>query len=418
MSSENLNHSDNALFTWQANTDENLYVFATYIISTPVDGEQAAFGIAREQSVCATQLPDVAIPADISRYCARVVSVQSIDVAPPQVASLYFLNTPVYGKESTARETRSYRIVIAYPELLFGCSLTRLWNNVFGEVHRLGYLSAVVLTDLRFPEAIARNFSGTKYGVDGIRQKLNVFNRPIFCRSMRPANGLDTDAMLKLNELVLTGGFDVIKDDELTYDSPRSPFKDRVQRMMRLKNTVEDRTGEKKLYFANIIEDLSLSLELMDQAIEAGVDGVLVSSFAQGLSFIAEVRKRSDLLILAHNTCGDALTRSPSWGASDAVMAQLHRAAGADLTVSPGPFCTRYQDPGIGADFIRACHSGFEHCPSILPIIQGGKQPEGLAGYIRDVGSVDFMIIAATWLDHHPKGIQMGAKAFRDACQE
>jgi ribulose-bisphosphate carboxylase large chain len=418
MSSENLNHSDNQLFTWNSACDSNSYVFVTYIISTPVNGEQAAYGIAREQSVCATHLPDVVVPEDISLYCSRVVSVERIDRSYPKIASTYFLNTPVYGKSVTSEQPNTYKIVIAYPELLFGKSLTRLWNNIFGEAHRLGYLTSIILTELKFPEAIAKRFVGPRYGVPGIRQKLNVYDRPILCRSARPANGLYTDDMLKLNELVLTGGFDIIKDDELTYDSPRSPFKDRVERMMAMKRKVEDRTGEKKLYFANIVEDISISLELLDQAMEAGVDGVLVSSYAQGLSFVSEVRKRSDLLILAHNTCGDALTRSTAWGVGDMVMAQLHRAAGADLSVTPGAFCTSYQDPEFGAAFIRACQTEFGNCPPMLPIIQGGKQPEGMAGYIKDVGSVDFMIIAATWLDHHPQGIQMGAKAFRDACKK
>ena len=50
-----------------------------------------------------------------------------------------------------------------------------------------------------------------------------------------------------------------------------------------------------------------------------------------------------------------------------------------------------------------------------MPIIQGGKQPEHLAQYIEDTGSTDFMIIAATWLDNHPEGMQAGARAFRNA---
>ena len=273
----------------------------------------------------------------------------------------------------------------------------------------------MALTDLKFPSALAREYPGPGFGVEGIREKLGIGHRPIFCRSMRPASGLSTDTMLQLNERVLSGGFDVIKDDELTYDTPRSPFIERVRRMVDTKHRVEDQTGEAKLYFANIIDDLSASLAMAEQAAELGADGVLLSPSAQGLSFITEIRRRTGLIILSHNSCGDAITRTGTWGASDAVMARLQRAAGADLVVSPGPFATPYQDPAPARAFLEACRDELGSCKATLPIIQGGKQPQHLAQYTADVGSTDYMIIAATWLDNHPEGIQAGARAFREA---
>lgn len=415
MSSENLHQSDHALFRWKDGLNRDDFVLATYLISTPVDGEQAALGIAREQSICATHLNDIEMPADIDLYCARVMAVDEVPGPAADVAALYFLNTPVYGSNNDAAELHRFKVVIAYPIILFGHSPTRLWNSVFGEVHRLGYLSAATLIDLALPPSLANALPGPRYGVQGIREKLQVWDRPIFCRSMRPASGLSTDVMLQLNELVLRGGFDIIKDDELTYDSKRSPFVDRVRRMAQMKRGVEDATGESKLYFANIIDDISTSLEMAEQAQENGADGVLVSASAQGLSFITEIARRTDLIVLAHNSCGDALTRSSLWGASDGVTATMQRVAGADLVVSPGPFATAYQDDAINQGYLQACGGSLGDTARALPIIQGGKQPEFLAQYTDDIGSVDYMIIAATWLDNHPRGIQAGAAAFREA---
>ncbi len=415
MSSENLQHHDRDYFLWQAHNTIGDHVLATYLISTPLDGEQAALGIAREQSICATELQDVEIPRDIEEFCAKVLEVETTTLPAQDIAPLYFLNTPVYGKEVESLELHCFRIVIAYPVQLFGNSLCRLWNSVFGEVHRLGFLSAVALTDLKFPSVLANEYPGPAFGVVGIREKLGIGHRPIFCRSMRPASGLSTDTILQLNERVLSGGFDVIKDDELTYDTPRSPFIDRVRRMVDMKRRVEDQTGESKLYFANIIDDFSASLAMAEQAAELGADGVLLSASAQGLSFITEIRRRTGLIILSHNSCGDAITRTGTWGASDAVMARLQRAAGADLVVSPGPFATPYQDPAPAQAFLQACRDELGSCAATLPILQGGKQPQHLAQYTADVGSTDYMIIAATWLDNHPEGIQAGARAFREA---
>lgn len=415
MSSENLQQDNANFFLWRDDDAADNCVLATYVISTPVGGEQAAMGLAREQSICATHLNDVAMPQDIQNFCARVMEVVELPGPGQAIAPLYFLNTSVYGEQTSAGQLRQFKVVIAYPVLLFGNSLTRLWNSVFGEVHRLGYLSAAVLVDLTLPESLAGMYSGPNFGVPGIREKLDIPDRPLFCRSMRPAAGLSTESMLQINEAVLSGGFDIIKDDELTYDSARSPFADRVRRMVDMKRRVEDKTGEAKLYFANIIDDCGTALAMAEQADLLGADGVLLSASAQGLSFISAVARRTELIILSHNSCSDSLSRAGSWGASDAVMARLQRAAGADLVVSPGPFATSYQEPAAAQAFLEACSDTLGFCVPTMPIIQGGKQPTHLAHYTADVGSTDYMIIAATWLDNHPAGIQAGARAFRDA---
>ena len=418
MSSENLHNDNKELFLSTSNHDLTNYVLATYVITTPVDGEQAALGLAREQSICATHLNDIEMPEDVGDFCARVVEVEALPGPAEEVAPLYFLNTPVYASGSSTGTLSRFKIVIAYPVRLFGGGLTKLWNHVFGEAHRLGYMSSVALTDLQFPSSLASTYTGPKFGVSGIREKLGVKDRPIFCRSMRPASSLSTETMLQINERVLSGGFDIIKDDELTYDCARSPFSERVRRMVDMKHRVEDKTGERKLYFANIIDDYSASMALAEEADSLGADGVLLSASAQGLSFISEVANKTGLVILSHNSCGDAFTRAGSWGASDAVMAILQRAAGADLVVSPGPFATPYQEAAAAQAFIRSCCDELGSCAPTLPIIQGGKQPGELEQYTKDVGSTDYMIIAATWLDNHPKGMQAGARAFRDAWEE
>ena len=126
MSSENLQQHDRDFFLWQEhNTLEN-YVLATYIISTPLDGEQAALGIAREQSICATELQDIEFPKDIEEFCAKVVHVETTVLPAQDIAPLYFLNTPVYGQGAKSLELRCFSIAIAYPIQLFGNSLSRL----------------------------------------------------------------------------------------------------------------------------------------------------------------------------------------------------------------------------------------------------------------------------------------------------
>ena len=50
-----------------------------------------------------------------------------------------------------------------------------------------------------------------------------------------------------------------------------------------------------------------------------------------------------------------------------------------------------------------------------LPLLQGGKNPQGLPAYRSAVGSDDFLLNVASWLDVHPDGMLAAAREFRAA---
>ena len=50
-----------------------------------------------------------------------------------------------------------------------------------------------------------------------------------------------------------------------------------------------------------------------------------------------------------------------------------------------------------------------------MPILQGGKHPQGLPDYRASVGSDDYMLIVASWVDAYPDGLAAGARVFREA---
>ncbi|HIE54523.1 MAG TPA: hypothetical protein EYP90_04975, partial [Chromatiaceae bacterium] len=258
-------------------------------------------------------------------------------------------------------------------------------------------------------------FPGPSFGVAGIRDRLRVDDRPIFCRSMRPAVGLDTETMLKINREVLLGGFDAVKDDELTYDTPRSPFQERVKKMVEMKQDVEQQSGKKKLYFANVIDDYLKSLELAAQAAELGADGVLVSPALQGLSILSDTARKTDLIIISHNSCSDLMTRHPGWGVTDKVMARLQCLCGADLVMTPGGAGSDHELPGVTRGFLLGCREPFDDTPESLPVFMGGKTPADIQKCRQSAGSDDFMIIAASWLDSHEEGIAAAAAAYLEA---
>ena len=50
-----------------------------------------------------------------------------------------------------------------------------------------------------------------------------------------------------------------------------------------------------------------------------------------------------------------------------------------------------------------------------MPILQGGKTPEGLPNFRAVIGSDDYMLIVASWVDGHPQGLRAAAGIFRAA---
>lgn len=416
MSSENLELENKHLYWWNSSLKPDDYVVAEFYIESGIDPELAALGMAREQSSCATRLNGYRSKLDLEAFTARIIKVEPQGVSSRRILNNYWLNTAVYSGRPKSGETFvCANIEMAFPVVNFGNSLVGLWSTVPGEVFRLGFLNTLKLRRLRLPEAIANTFPGPRHGIAGIRRKLGFSDRPVFCRSCRPAVSLYTSEMVEINRRVLKGGFDVVKDDELTFDSQRSPFQERVRAMTAMKSEVEAQTGEAKLYFTNITADMETSFRQAEIAAEAGVDGLLVSPQLQGVSFVREIRKRFDMMIFAHNSCEDILYRHPLYGVSSEMVFILHRLAGADLMILTADLTSPEKDRADAAAQLQAVRGPLGNHRAALPVIAGGKTPQNLSAYARDLGGVDFMIIAATAVDNHADGLEAGARAFREA---
>ena len=419
MSSESISLKDRGFFLWQNNLNIEDYIRVTYYLETPLVPDIAVLGMAKEQSATSVKIRGIPLESNITAHTARIISVETIGETGDSMLPQYRLKTPVYQPGVTRPSGYwQVRATLAFPIANFGTSLTNLWNAVGGELHRLGFLNALRLIDMSFPDSYLARLPGPRYGIPGIRSQLAVPDRPLFCRSTRPAVSLTTDDMIKINELVLRGGFDAIKDDELTCDTPRSPFKERIKKMVAMVRRVEDATGEKKYYVANVTDDLAHSLEMADMAKEAGASALLVSPAIQGIAIAGYISQRTGLPILSHNSWADPLTRHPRFGIRPGLYVKMQRVCGADMVLLPPEFATGYMDKAEEQECITACTAPLGNLKPTLPIIAGGKTPKKLQQYLSAVGGIDFMIIAATSVDTHPGGIEAGARAFRESWTE
>jgi ribulose 1,5-bisphosphate carboxylase large subunit-like protein len=417
MGTEILSIKDKSLFLWNDSLKINDYIIANYYVETSLDPEFTAIAIAMEQSATTTLLKGFK-KFNLSDSTARVISVKVRGESEEIILPQYRLKTAVYTGNYKDKGFYNCLIKIAFPIANFERSLTNLWNAVGGEITRMGFINTTRIIDIDFPENYLENFKGPLYGIKGIRDRFKIEKRPIFVRSTRPAVGLKTKEMVEIARRVLRGGFDGVKDDELTVDNSISSFKERVKKMVDMIKRVEDETGEKKFYIANIIDDPIKTLKLAEIAVKAGVDGLLIAPAIQGLGMVREISKLTGLPVLSHNSWVEFLTRHPKFGVKENVWLKIQRISGADMIMLPGNFATEFIDRESEIECLSAFFSKLGKIFPSFPVLAGGKTPEGLRDYLKRIGSGDFILIAATAVDSHPDGIEEGARRFREAWKE
>ena len=174
------------------------------------------------------------------------------------------LDQPSYPLPSTEpAKTYQCRVRIAHPHGNFGPKLPNLLTAALGEgaFYSPG-IATIKLMDIEFPESFLRRFAGPKFGLQGLRDILEVYDRPLFFGVVKPNIGLSPDDFAELAYQSWLGGLDIAKDDEMLSDVAWSPLRERAEKagMARLK--AEEITGEKKIYLANITDEVDQLIEL------------------------------------------------------------------------------------------------------------------------------------------------------------
>jgi len=413
MSSGNLGRSTHPeLFAWARDLDPADYLFATYRISAACDVEVAASGMAMEQSAATVSIEGFVSPEPMKAWTIRVRSIRKADVSEDGELPSYSLSTEVYPQQTPESGSQErWDVELAFPLRLLTGRPSQVLNILVGELPRLGFITSFRLMEALLPPSFG---PGPGFGVPGILTKLGHPRGPLLCRSMRPAVGLDTGTMARLNREVLVGGFHLVKDDELTCFPDDAAFRDHLGAMLRARDEAREITGEPKAYIANLICEPEELEARWDLACELGVDGVLVAPFIQGLGLLRRLALQARVPILAHNTFSDLLTRHGGWGLADSVLCGWLRQLGADWFVTPGPFATPHYPSRLSRELLQAALRPLAGAKPLMPILQGGKNPEGLAGYRAAVGSSEFMLIVASWVDGHSDGLAAAARKFRE----
>lgn len=379
------------------------FVIAVYYaeMDKHTDALEAARSLAVGQSVGTwTPVPGIT-PQMLDRHMARVVAVY--DLPPVELPS----DLPE-GK-------RPVIVHIAFPEVNFGAQFPMLLTTLLG--NEASTSTQAKLIDLQFSQSFAAGFQGPRFGIEGVRKRLGVWNRPILLNMIKPCTGFGPDEGAALFAEVARGGVDIIKDDELLGNPSFNALVRRVEAYRRAAERIFEETGHRVAYCANITDRVDKLVENARRAQELGAAMVMVNAIAVGLGALHMLAEDDALNvpILAHSAGAATLTENPRSGiASPLLLGKLVRIAGADAGMFNSIY-TRY--PTLRERYLRIAHMQrmpLFHLKPSLPTIGGGITPGNAVRIIQDLGP-DIMLAVGGAIHGHPDGAAAGARAMRQA---
>ena len=127
-------------------------------------------------------------------------------------------------------------------------------------------------------------------------------------------------------------GFDFVKDDEICVNPDICPLKERVSKVAKTVDKIEQQTGKRILYAADITSDFSVLGKAAEIAIKAGAGGLMIDPFCTGMSSIDYLRRNFDVPIYAHRVGYGLFCLGASYSIRYEIFTRLFRLLGADFS--------------------------------------------------------------------------------------
>lgn len=380
------------------------YIIATYLIGTErnVDILNYAESIILEQTTGTW----VRVPAETQdlreKHGGKVIGLYEVpayeSLIPNQV------------------QNRQFILRLGYPIINMDDNFPLLLTSVAGEISSHGRIK---LLDLEFPKGYVQMFKGPKFGIDGIRKILGVFDRPLLLNMIKPCTGFSPEVGARLFYEVGKGGVDIIKDDELISDPSFCPLRIRVKKYMEQCKKIYEEDGKRILYTPNVTDRPDKILSHAREAIDSGANALMINYLTVGFSSIQILAESPhvEVPVLGHSGFAGTLYESPYSGVSSALLqGKLPRLLGLDMVLVLNPFG---KFPFLRDQYLKICHhlkSPFLNIKPAFPMIGGSVHPGVIQRIISEIGT-DCIIGAGGAIHGHPLGPLSGAKAFLQAIE-
>jgi len=393
---------DPIVFSSWEGLDQEDYLVATYFlqVAANVDPVELAVEIAVDQTTGTWTAVPAETPEVRRHHMGKLITLHEV----PN----YEFEVPPETK------VRRYLLQIAFPTINFGSQIPMLLSSVFGNLSSRGWIK---LLDLQFSKTFLDSFPGPKFGIQGLRELLEVWDRPILCNVIKPCTGITPEVGAELVYQAAKGGVDIIKDDELIGDTPFSPMVKRVRKYMHRLQEADQQKGEKTLFAINITDRQEKIQDNAHRAIEAGANALMISFVTVGFSVVRTLTEDNSINvpIMGHMNFAGALCQSPYSGvSSELICGKLARMVGLDMVLVYPPQSRFHLMENKFERVLQVLQQPFSKIKPSFPLFAGGVHP-GMVPAILDSVGTDIIVGAGGSIHGHPGGATAGAQAFRQA---
>jgi ribulose-bisphosphate carboxylase large chain len=310
--------------------------------------------------------------------------------------------------------TPSFDVVISYRVDITSNAIANLLNVLFGNI---SIRRGIKITKIDFTPEQLKAFGGPRFGVDGIRKKLGLHDRPLATTAVKPL-GLSAKELARLCGGYAMGGLDVIKDDHGLIDQHFHPFRERVAQTMDALRDAHIKTGKHTLYFPMLAGPFAEIEAMAAFAKEQGCFGVLVPPLLIGPDTGFYLARKYDLAVMTHPTFTGTHFHDPQHGMTPAVLlGSLFRLFGSDISVFPnyGGRFTFSVDECM--DLAHALRGNMGGLTSAFPSPAGGMTIEKVGKMVDAYGNDTALLIGGDLLRYSPDPA-VSARAFVTALEK
>jgi len=317
-----------------------------------------------------------------------------------------------YYEIPAPKGTRKAIVQLAFPIAAWevNVNVPMMLLSISGNI--FAFCNKVRMLDVYIPKAVAEKFSGPKFGIEGLRDKLGVHGRPLVLQIIKPKMGMTPEETAAQVYQSALGGADLVKDDEMCSELENCPFDARLEAVLRALDKAERETGHKTLYMVSITDEVDRVVEKARRAVRHGATGLLFA-YSAGLSALkvlaADPEVNAPILLHVSHMLGFLPTMSFT------VLSKLCRLCGADMMLTPSLWSS-LQVCSVEEELrtSQTLRSRFYHIKRTWPMPAAGMYPGVAEALIQEHG-VDFIVPSGGGLLGHPMGYKAGAMAWRQA---
>jgi len=322
-------------------------------------------------------------------------------------------------------------VKIAYTKELFEANnLPQILSAIAGNIFGMKVLKYLRLLDISFPKSIVSAYKGPKFGIEGIRKLTKIEKRPLLGTIVKPKVGLNEIEHANVCGQAWRGGLDVVKDDENLTSMSFNKFEKRIEETLKIRDKVENETGEKKIYMPNITAPLTTMKKRADFVIDHGGEYIMLDILTVGFSALQEIRDYLDdknVVIHAHRAMHAAITRNKKHGITMLALAKLMRLIGMDQ-LHTGTVVGKMEggrqeiieinktitEQKIVGNNLTMLDQDWYNIKPALPVASGGLSPLHIPELMEILGK-DMVFQFGGGCHGHPGGTEAGARAIRQS---